>query len=87
MHHCMSANLQQLMERGVAAEGSDAGGSVWVSWATGTETFVSNPQAPAYPTNSLYAPQFQDPATVASVVSPAPVTSCLPFTRPARLLL
>ncbi|KAK9902776.1 hypothetical protein WJX75_005806 [Coccomyxa subellipsoidea] len=58
----------RLLRRGPAAEGSDAGGSVWVSWATGTETFVSNPQAPAYPTNSLYAPQFQDPATVASVV-------------------
>ncbi|CAL8468194.1 g7733 [Coccomyxa elongata] len=48
-------------------EATEVGGSVWVSWATGTEAFVGNPQAPAYPSN-FYKPQFADPAKTASIV-------------------
>ena len=52
-----------------AAEGSPtAGGSVWVSWSTGFITFYPNVQAPFYPNAPLYAPQFPDPASVASIV-------------------
>lgn len=51
----------------VAAESTDNGGSVWVSWVTGTESFVGNPQAPAYPSN-FYKPQFADPAQTVSIV-------------------
>ncbi|BDA42117.1 Purple acid phosphatase 15 [Coccomyxa sp. Obi] len=48
-------------------EATDSGASVWVSWATGTESFVTNPQAPAYPSN-FYKPQFADPAKTVSIV-------------------
>ncbi len=52
-----------------AAEGSPtAGGSIWVSWSTGFITFYPNLQAPSYPNATLYAPQFQDPTSVASIV-------------------
>jgi hypothetical protein len=58
----------------VHAEGSpSAGGSVWVSWATGNTTFYPNPQAPFYPNATFYAPKIPDPASVASVVSTAVV--------------
>jgi hypothetical protein len=51
------------------AEGSPtAGGSVWVSWSTGFYKIVPNLQAPSYPNATLYAPQFPDLASVASVV-------------------
>jgi predicted phosphodiesterase len=43
-------------------------GSFWVSWATGNDSFVVNQQAPAYPTNTIYAPQTQDVKSVASEV-------------------
>ena len=55
-----------------AAEGSTTAGSVWLTWSTGAASFVQNLQAPAYPTNTLYAPQTPDPASVASVVSALP---------------
>lgn len=56
---------------GWRAEGSPtAGGSVWVSWSTGFYKIVPNLQAPSYPNATLYAPQFPDLASVASVVCP-----------------
>jgi hypothetical protein len=51
------------------AEGSPtAGGSVWVSWSTGNYSFYPNQQAPSYPTSTIYAPQFADPASYNAVV-------------------
>ncbi|EIE19892.1 Metallo-dependent phosphatase [Coccomyxa subellipsoidea C-169] len=64
-------------------EASDDGGSVWVSWATGLETFVTNPQAPAYPSNSVYAPQTPDPSSVASIVEWS-LTAGGPYTKTAK---
>ena len=40
-----------------------------MSWATGFSSFYVNQQAPYYPNATLYAPQFPDPASVASTVS------------------
>jgi hypothetical protein len=57
---------------GWRAEGSPtAGGSVWVSWSTGNYSFYPNQQAPSYPTSTIYAPQFADPASYNAVVRAA----------------
>ena len=57
---------------GWGAEGSaTAGGSVWVSWSTGNYSFYPNQQAPSYPTSTIYAPQFADPASYNAVVRAA----------------
>lgn len=62
-YHCCSC-----LACAATAEGNTSSGSVWVSWSTGLSSFFPNQEAPAYPSNTIYAPQTPDPASVASVV-------------------
>ena len=58
-------------------------GTIFITWATGTYINYTTPSSNYVNGTGVYAPQFPDPASVASVVSGFPSFSVLAFLYPA----